>query len=154
MPDIDHTRMTPPSLRIVREHPLAGEDAYVWDFRIAQPNVAHLAMPVIHSIEHFLGTALPAASPKVLHVGVMGCQTGFNIVTIGISSFDEMSDLVAGALRSAVDASEVPLANPVDCGWAESHSLVGAQRVSTWLLSRRDDWNVAAAGAEAIGAEA
>src|ERR1700723_886004 len=105
MPDIDHTRMTPPSLRIVREHPLAGEDAYVWDFRIAQPNVAHLAMPVIHSIEHFLGTALPAASPKVLHVGVMGCQTGFNIVTIGISSFDEMSDLVADALRIAVDAS-------------------------------------------------
>ena len=149
MPDIDHEVMTPPSLRIVRDHPLAGDTAYVWDFRIAQPNVSHLAMPVVHSIEHFFGIGLSAASPKVIHVAPMGCQTGFNIVTVSLDSFEEMPDLVALALRQILDASEVPMANPVDCGWAENHSLVGAQRLSSWLLSRRSEWSVAAGAVRA-----
>lgn len=112
---------------------------YVWDLRIAQPNVSHISMPVIHSIEHFLGSILRDSS-KVLVVAPMGCQTGFYIVTLGISEFNEISELIAGALQSILDATEVPLANTTQCGWAVNHSLAGAKNVAGWLLSRRHEW--------------
>jgi S-ribosylhomocysteine lyase len=152
MPDIDHALMTPPSLRIAHaEHCTAG-DGYVWDLRIAQPNVSHISMPVIHSIEHFLGSILRDSSQRVLVVAPMGCQTGFYIVTLGISDFTEIADLVAGALRSVLDATEVPLANTTQCGWAENHSLAGAKSVARWLLSRRHEWGHPAAIPDADGA--
>lgn len=152
MPDIDHALMTPPSLRIAREYAGPAETAYVWDFRIAQPNVSHLAMPVIHTIEHFLGSSLPAASSKILNVAPMGCQTGFYIVAIGLDDFDEISDLVAAGLKSVLDARGVPLANTRQCGWAENHSLPGAQHLSGWLLGRRLEWREPAAGGEGMTA--
>jgi S-ribosylhomocysteine lyase len=148
MPDIDHSLMAPPSLRITyMRHTTAG-DGYVWDLRIAQPNVAHMPMAVIHSIEHFLGSILRESSPSVLAVAPMGCQTGFYIVTLGISDFNEISELIAAALRSILDATEVPLANTTQCGWAENHSLAGAKSVAGWLLSRRREWSNALAIAD------
>jgi S-ribosylhomocysteine lyase len=149
MPDIDHALMSPPSLRIQHEQRGTAGDGYVWDLRIAQPNVSHISMPVIHSIEHFLGTILRESSPKILVVAPMGCQTGFYIVTLGISDFTEISELVASALRSILDAAEVPLANTTQCGWAENHSLAGAKNVARWLLSRRHEWGSPAVAPDA-----
>ena len=152
MPDIDHALMTPPSLRIAHvQHGTAG-DGYVWDLRIAQPNVSHISMPVIHSIEHFLGSILRESSSRVLVVAPMGCQTGFYIVTLGISDFTEMAELVADGLRSVLEATAVPLANTTQCGWAENHSLAGAKSVARWLLSRRHEWGNTAAIPNADGA--
>lgn len=152
MLEIDHSLMTPPSLRITYvRHSTAG-DGYVWDLRIAQPNVSHISMDVIHSIEHFLGSILRQSSPNVLVVAPMGCQTGFYIVTLGISDFTELSGLVADALSSIVDATEVPLADTTQCGWAENHSLAGAQSLARWLLSRRHEWAWALAVSDTDGA--
>jgi S-ribosylhomocysteine lyase len=145
MPDIDHSLMAPPSLRVTHMQRSTAGDGYVWDLRIAQPNVSHISMPVIHSIEHFLGSILRESSSKVLVVAPMGCQTGFYIVTLGISEFNEISELIADALQSILDATEVPLANTTQCGWAVNHSLVGAKNVAGWLLSRRHKWGNALA---------
>jgi S-ribosylhomocysteine lyase len=141
MTDIDHRTMHPPFLRIsFRSANDAG--VVVWDLRIAQPNVSHIPMPVVHSLEHFLGQDLRARSDAVAVVAPMGCQTGFYIVTIGIDSADVMHDLVASSLTKIVEAKVVPLANERECGWAENHSLIGVQRLALWLLSRRNSWSV------------
>lgn len=134
--------MTPPSLRVSdRRSTPSGDHTYLWDLRIAQPNVSHLPMPVIHSLEHFLGSYLRSASDSVIAVAPMGCQTGFYIATISIGDVEEMSELLAAALESVADAAAVPLANPIQCGWAENHTLAGVQELAAWLLRRRSEWH-------------
>lgn len=136
--------MTPPSLRISDErHTEGGDLVRVWDLRVAQPNVSHLAMPVVHSIEHFLGSRLRAASPAVVAFAPMGCQTGFYIVTIGPVEAGELMELLARELAAIAGATEVPLASNRQCGWATNHSLTGAQDVAAWLLRHRDSWHQA-----------
>src|SRR5690348_9905609 len=141
MADIDHRYMTPPSLRIVDQRVgLAGDQVFVWDLRIAQPNVSNVAMPVVHSLEHFLGSYLKGGSESVAAVAPMGCQTGFYIVAVNIGTFEEMASLLEKALTAVAGAAEVPLANARQCGWAQNHSLTGAQELAAWLLRRRSDW--------------
>jgi len=141
MADIDHRLMVPPFLRVMEQRrSTSGGETFLWDLRVAQPNVSSIAMPTVHSLEHFLSSELRSKSPKVLAVAPMGCQTGFYIVAIDIGDYDEMSRLLATALEAVLVASEVPLANDVQCGWAQNHSLVGAQRVAAWLLDHRGQW--------------
>lgn len=140
MADLDHRLMTPPSLRVSEQRSTpSGDHVFQWDLRIAQPNVSHIDMPIIHSIEHFLGTYL-REHPAIATVAPMGCQTGFYIVSIGLGEFSAMADLLAQALKRVGSATEVPLANPIQCGWAENHTLEGAQRLAAWLLHRREKW--------------
>src|SRR5690242_682497 len=105
MADIDHRFMTPPSLRIAEQRAgSAGDQVFVWDLRIAQPNVSNVAMPVVHSLEHFLGSYLKGATGSVATVAPMGCQTGFYIVTVNIGTFDEMASLLEQALTAVAGA--------------------------------------------------
>ena len=141
MADLDHRYMEPPFLRIVSKWRTQGaETLFVWDLRVGQPNVSQVTMPIVHSLEHFLGSYLRGATDKVVNVAPMGCQTGFYIVAIGIESFEEMSGLLADALASVGEATRVPLADSMQCGWAENHSLRGAQEIAAWLLVRREAW--------------
>ena len=141
MSDIDHRAMTPPSLRITQQASgPAGDQISTWDLRLAQPNVSHVGMPVVHSIEHFLGTYLRQMADFVILAAPMGCQTGFYVVTVGMNDFDTLERLIASALEAVLEATEVPLANVKQCGWAENHTLVGAQRLAQWLLDRRSTW--------------
>lgn len=141
MADIDHRLMTPPSLRISGQLKSGlGGQSFLWDLRLAQPNVSHLAMTTMHSFEHFLGTYLRASSEQVLNVGLMGCQTGFYIVTVDLSNHRELTKLLIGALEEIATATEVPLANNMQCGWAENHSLVGAKELAAWLLRHCQEW--------------
>jgi S-ribosylhomocysteine lyase len=140
--EIDHRVMTPPSLRIFdrRETP-SGDWIYLWDLRIAQPNVTHLPPAVVHSFEHFLITHFRAEAPdEVVSAAPMGCQTGFYITTVGMDDYDAMEELLADCLVAVGEATEVPLANPSQCGWAENHTLSGAQELAAWLLRRRLEW--------------
>jgi S-ribosylhomocysteine lyase len=141
VPDIDHRVMTPPSLRVTRHvSGPAGDQISVWDLRLAQPNVSHVGMSAIHSFEHFLGTYLRQLADYVVLAAPMGCQTGFYIVTVGMDDFDTLKQLLSTALETVLSATEVPLANVEECGWAENHSLVGAQRLAQWLYNRRHTW--------------
>lgn len=152
MSDLDHRMMVPPFLRITTTFVVDGTTLQIWDFRLAQPNVSHVAMATVHSLEHFLGdhfarlgTAERSGTPiagsgLVLGVAPMGCQTGFYLYTAGISDVDVMSELVADSLAPIASAEEVPLANTIQCGWAQNHSLRGVQDLASWLLSRRSTW--------------
>ncbi|WP_131769893.1 S-ribosylhomocysteine lyase [Candidatus Protofrankia californiensis] len=139
--ELDHRDMDVPFLRVAsRILSASGLDATVWDFRVGQPNVAAVPGPVLHSLEHMLAVYLKERSDSVLNVGVMGCRTGFYIITLGAVDFGKISRLVAQALEAIQAATEVVLANPSECGAAEYHSLAGAQEAARWLLSRRADW--------------
>lgn len=108
MPDIDHRTMTPPSLRITRHMSgPAGDQVFIWDLRLAQPNVSHVGMPVVHSFEHFLGTYLREMADYVVLAAPMGCQTGFYIVTMGMNDFDTLKQLIISALATCVNSSAI-----------------------------------------------
>lgn len=128
---MDHRDMTPPSLTLQREAPLVR----IWDLRLAQPNVSHLPTAAVHSLEHFLGSLLPEFDPRFILAAPMGCQTGFYIVTARVER-GVVLRAVRGVLHQVQAATEVPLANNVECGWAENHSLRAAQEVAGWLLRR------------------
>ena len=80
---------------------------------------------------------------NVIDVGPMGCQTGFYVTVVnqdaqgGLSGF---LDTLAATLQDVVDAAEVPASNEVQCGWAASHDLAGAQATARDFLARRDEW--------------
>jgi S-ribosylhomocysteine lyase len=140
MADVNHRLVVPPYLREVTRKRLHRDvHAYLWDFRIGQPNVSQVSMPVLHTVEHFFGSHF-RPHPNVLNVGVMGCQTGLYVNTLDLGKFDEVADLLVDVLYEVVSASQVPLADAVQCGWAENHSLPGAQEVARWALLHRDEW--------------
>ncbi|MGL5828159.1 MAG: S-ribosylhomocysteine lyase [Angustibacter sp.] len=141
MADLDHRLMRPPFLRVAQRIVHENVSVYQWDLRIAQPNVTHLDLATVHSVEHFLGVGLRALTPSVITVAPMGCVTGFYITALNIGDFSAMSELVATVLREVEHADRVPLADVVQCGWAEYHSLSGAKNVAGWLLSRVADWS-------------
>lgn len=139
MADLDHRSVGPPYLLMTDIRKTARGEIFVWHLRIGQPNVAQIATPVMHSIEHFLGDYMVAANSEVITVAPMGCQTGLYVVTT-IDAFDELSGLLAFVLEQVLTATAVPHADPVQCGWAENHSLVGAQEVARFLLNRKSEW--------------
>ena len=43
-------------------------------------------------------------------------------------------------LKDVLAATEVPACNEVQCGWAASHSLEGAQELAKNMLAKKDEW--------------
>ncbi|WP_018254388.1 S-ribosylhomocysteine lyase [Salinispora mooreana] len=140
--DLDHRHVVPPYLRIVNQQTVPGtsQPVALWDFRVAQPNVSPVPGPVMHSLEHFLGTYVRQHHSTIMNVAPMGCMTGLYVWTVGPWSFDDLAEVIAAGLRSVEDAEEVPLANVVQCGWAEHHSLAGVRDLAARLLAKRDQW--------------
>jgi S-ribosylhomocysteine lyase len=96
-------------------------------------------MPIMHSLEHFLGDYMREACDAVITVAPMGCQTGFYIVAT-IAEFDRMERLLAEVLQAITSAESVPHADVIHCGWAASHTVDGARTVAAWLLTHRAEW--------------
>lgn len=79
-------------------------------------------------------------SDKIVDISPMGCQTGFYVTLLNMPEYDDALDLIEKTLRDVVEATEVPACNEVQCGWAASHSLEGAQEIARQLLARRSEW--------------
>ena len=146
--NLDHTKVAAPYLRVADRKTLPAGDVIVkFDVRFAQPNVDHLEMPVIHSIEHLFAEKSRDHSSRVLDFSPMGCQTGFYLILEGEHTTEEVADLVEATLTDVLDADEVPAANTVQCGWGASHTLDGAKAAVRAFLAKRDEWpTVFAAG--------
>lgn len=140
---LDHDKVKAPFVRRAGTHDLKGGGQVVkWDLRFAQPNVDHLEMPVIHSIEHTLATTLRTITDSVVDVSPMGCQTGFYVAVDGaeLGEFDAFTDVLARAIETALELGVVPGSTRVECGWAQSHSLEGAQEAMRAFLAARAEW--------------
>lgn len=139
--NLDHTKVAAPYLRVADRKTLpAGDEIVKFDVRFTQPNVDHLEMDVIHSIEHLFAEKSREHSDRVIDFSPMGCQTGFYLILQGEHAVDEVAELVERTLTDVVNATEVPAANEVQCGWGANHTLSGARDAAGAFLAKRDEW--------------
>ena len=140
--NLDHTKVDAPYLRLVNvtegNH---GDKIYKYDIRFCQPNVNHMDMPGLHSIEHLMAENIRNHLENVIDIGPMGCQTGFYLSILNNDSFDDAADALEKTLHDVKNADEVPACNPVQCGWAANHSLEGAKEIADDMLKHRDTWS-------------
>lgn len=139
--NLDHRAVAAPFVRIADRKELPGGDVLVkYDVRFKQPNVEHLEMPTVHSLEHMLAEHLRNHTDALIDFSPMGCQTGFYALMLNVETEDFLEILEKG-LNDVLNATEVPAANEVQCGWGESHSLEGAKEAARELLYKRAEWN-------------
>lgn len=139
--NLDHRTVAAPYIRLADRKVLPhGDIISKFDVRFTQPNVAHLEMPTIHSLEHLFAEKSRNHSTQVVDFSPMGCQTGFYLILQGDHSYDDVANLVETTLTDILDATEVPAANDVQCGWGANHTLEGAQAAAREFLAKRDEW--------------
>lgn len=139
--NLDHTKVKAPYIRLADVKEGAhGDQIHKYDLRICQPNKGHMEMPALHSLEHLMAELSRNHSDKVVDISPMGCQTGFYIAMINHDDYEDVLDIVENTLKDVINATEVPACNEMQCGWAASHSLEGAQELARDLLAKRDEW--------------
>jgi S-ribosylhomocysteine lyase len=139
--NLDHRTVAAPYIRLADRKTLPhGDVISKYDVRFTQPNVTHLEMDTVHSLEHLFAEHSRNHSGAVLDFSPMGCQTGFYLMLAGSPSDAEVADLVEATLRDVMHATEVPAANEVQCGWGAHHTLDGAKAAAVEFLARRDEW--------------
>ena len=140
--NLDHTKVKAPYVRLADiktgEH---GDTIYKYDMRICQPNQDHMEMPALHSLEHLMAELSRNHSDKVVDISPMGCQTGFYVAMINHDDYDGVLELLEDTLKDVLVADEVPACNEMQCGWAASHSLEGAQQIARDVLAKRGEWS-------------
>lgn len=138
--NLDHRFVAAPFVRVADTKVLPGGDTLIkYDVRFAQPNIAHLEMPVVHSLEHLVAELMRNHTDALIDFSPMGCQTGFYALMLGVE-YEDFLPLLEATLRDILEATEVPAANEVQCGWGANHTLEGAQRAAREFLSHRDSW--------------
>ena len=139
--NLDHRTVAAPYIRLADRKVLpAGDVISKFDVRFTQPNVAHLEMSTLHSLEHLFAEKSRNHSSQVIDFSPMGCQTGFYLILQGDHSFDDAAALAETTLSDILDATEVPAANEVQCGWGANHTLDGAKAAAREFLAKRDEW--------------
>ena len=139
--NLDHTKAQAPSLRLAdKKQGEHGDVIFKYDLRICQPNQEHMEMPALHSLEHLMAELSRNHNGHVVDISPMGCQTGFYVSLLNEPEYQTALDLIEKTLRDVLEATEVPACNPVQCGWAASHSLEGAKELARKLLDKRSEW--------------
>ncbi|GAA4180146.1 S-ribosylhomocysteine lyase [Gryllotalpicola koreensis] len=140
--NLDHRTVKAPYVRLADRKVLPHGDVIVkYDVRFAQPNVGHLEMKTVHSVEHLFAEKSRNHSKDVIDFSPMGCQTGFYLILQGEPAYDDVLTLIEQTLTDITTATEVPAANEVQCGWGANHSLEGAQQAARDFLAKRDEWS-------------
>lgn len=139
--NLDHTKVKAPYIRLADvKSGEKGDVIHKYDMRICQPNRDHMQMPALHSLEHLMAELSRNHSDNVVDISPMGCQTGFYIAMINHDDYDGVLALIESTLKDVLEAKEVPACNEVQCGWAASHSLEGAQEIARGFLDKRAEW--------------
>ena len=130
-----------PYVRIADRKELPGGDVLVkYDVRFTQPNVGHLEIPAVHSIEHLTAELMRNHTEQLIDFSPMGCQTGFYLMLSGDVAEEEVAELVEKTLTDITNANEVPAANEQQCGWGANHDLAAAKREAQAFLDKRAEW--------------
>lgn len=114
-----------------------GDRVSKFDLRFLQPNVESFGTAAMHALEHLLAHELRADLKGVIDLSPMGCRTGFYLTLWGEREETEVCDALTAALTRILDATEVPAANPVQCGNYRDLSLFGAKEYAKALLTNR-----------------
>ncbi len=138
--NLDHTAVAAPFIRLADRKELPHGDVLTkFDVRFTQPNVAHLEMDAVHSIEHSFAECVRDHSGDVIDFGPMGCQTGFYLIMSGDHSTAEIKDLVLATMEAMLALDAVPAANEVQCGWGAHHSLEAMRAAVRAFTSHADE---------------
>lgn len=138
--NLDHRVVAAPYVRVADQKVLPGGDTLIkYDVRFTQPNVEHMEMDVIHSLEHLTAELMRNHTDRLIDYSPMGCQTGFYALTLDVQQ-EEFVALLEQTLQDILTAHEVPAANEVQCGWGANHTLDGAQRAARKFLEKRPEW--------------
>ncbi|CAM2764267.1 S-ribosylhomocysteine lyase [Actinomyces slackii] len=145
--NLDHTAVSAPYVRVADRKELPGGDVLIkYDVRLCQPNREHLEMKAVHSIEHLSAELMRAHTDRLIDFSPMGCQTGFYALMLGVET-PQFLELLEATCRDLLEATEVPAANEVQCGWGANHSLAAAQQAVRAFVERRDQWEAVMARA-------
>ncbi len=139
--NLDHTIVDAPFVRLAGiKEGINGDVINKYDIRFKQPNKEHMEMPGLHSLEHLMAENIRNHTDKVVDLSPMGCQTGFYLSLINHDDYEDVLVILDKTLNDVLTATEVPACNEVQCGWAASHSLEGAQAIAKEMLSKKDGW--------------
>lgn len=139
--NLDHRTVAAPYVRVADRKVLPlGDVITKYDVRFTQPNVAHLDMKAVHSLEHLFAEKSRNHSQAVIDFSPMGCQTGYYLILAGEPDIAGVVDLIEATLTDVLKATEVPAANEVQCGWGANHSLEAAQDAARAFLAQRAVW--------------
>ena len=140
--NLDHRAVAAPYVRVADRKELPGGDVLVkYDVRLTQPNVAHLDMASIHSIEHMTAELMRNHTDALIDFSPMGCQTGFYALMLDVE-YDDFLPLLERAWADILTADAVPAANETQCGWGANHSLEGAKDAVRAFLDARAEWTI------------
>ena len=101
-----------------------------------------MEMPALHSLEHLMADRIRNHSDAVVDLSPMGCQTGFYVSFINYDDYEGILDILEKTAKDVLAATSVPACNEVQCGWAASHSLEGAQDLAKEFLEKRTEWHI------------
>lgn len=139
--NLDHTKVEAPYIRVADKKTGASGDLIVkYDVRFKQPNKEHMEMASLHSLEHLTAELIRNHADYIVDWSPMGCQTGFYLTVLNHDNIDEVMDVLELTMKDVLTATEVPASNPVQCGWAASHTLEGAQELAQEFLAKRAEW--------------
>ncbi len=120
-------------------------DIVTYDIRMVKPNGgAYLETPVIHTIEHLLATFVRNSEfgRGIVYVGPMGCRTGFNLLTRGMSHVAVIK-LVRDACKFISEYDDrIPGCSEEECGNYKEHDLKGAREAVKPFLKAIEDYTV------------
>lgn len=139
--NLDHRTVRAPYIRVADVKYLPKGDVLTkYDVRFTQPNKASLDMKAVHSIEHSFAEFSRNHADNIVDFSPMGCQTGFYLIRVGEPDVAETINLVRETFTDILNATEVPAANEVQCGWGAHHSLELAQAAVREMLAHVDEW--------------
>lgn len=140
--NLDHTKVKAPYVRVADRKTGSNGDLIVkYDVRFKQPNKEHMEMASLHSLEHLTAELIRNHADYVVDWSPMGCQTGFYLTVLNHDELDEILAVLEATMKDVLVATEVPASNEIQCGWAASHTLSGAQELAQEFLEKRAEWS-------------
>lgn len=139
--NLDHTKVKAPFVRLVGViKGEKGDEIHKYDIRFKQPNVEHMEMAAIHSLEHMLAEYSRNYSDKIVDVSPMGCQTGYYLSVINHNDYKDILNILENVLQDILNTQKVPAATEVQCGYAASHDLEAAKQIARSMLDKKSEW--------------
>ncbi|EEO25415.1 S-ribosylhomocysteine lyase [Helicobacter winghamensis] len=138
---VDHKLMPAPAVRLAKTmHTPKGDTISVFDLRFCKPNVEILSEKGIHTLEHlfagFMREHLNNSAVEIIDISPMGCRTGFYMSLIGAPSAESVKNAWEKSMQDVLKTTQIPEANPLQCGTYAMHSLDEAKQIAQDTLNK------------------
>ncbi|MBE6049385.1 MAG: S-ribosylhomocysteine lyase [Clostridium sp.] len=119
-----------------------GDKVTKFDLRFLQPNKESFGTAAMHALEHILAHELRGKLEGIIDLSPMGCRTGFYLSIWGDREPAEIKEALEASLKAALEYTEVPAANAIQCGNYRDLSLFGAKEYAKEVLEKGFSLNI------------